>query len=128
MCRCGAWWRRHVVYHKNRPVAETKQALVSMQQEPCGVMVCTDAAARGLDIQGVTHVVQADFAPNAIDFIHRIGRTGRAHRSGKVTSLYRCAAGLGALLARGWCGARGGALALRVACCAVDAGSATLCW
>lgn len=52
-------------------------------------MVCTDAAARGLDIQDVTHVVQADFAPNAIDFIHRIGRTARAGRSGKVTSLYR---------------------------------------
>ena len=51
--------------------------------------MCTDAAARGLDIQGVTHVVQADFAPNAVDFIHRIGRTGRADRSGKVTSLYR---------------------------------------
>ena len=52
-------------------------------------MVCTDAAARGLDIQGITHVIQADFAPNAVDFIHRIGRTGRADRSGKVTSLYR---------------------------------------
>jgi superfamily II DNA/RNA helicase len=52
-------------------------------------MVCTDAAARGLDIQDITHVIQADFAPNAIDFIHRIGRTGRAGRKGKVTSLYR---------------------------------------
>ena len=53
------------------------------------VMVCTDSAARGLDIQDVTHVIQADFAPNAVDFIHRIGRTGRADRPGKVTSLYR---------------------------------------
>ena len=34
-------------------------------------------------------ITQADFAPNAIDFIHRIGRTGRADRAGRVTSLYR---------------------------------------
>ena len=36
------------------------------------VLVCTDAAARGLDIPGVTHVVQAEFAPSAVDFIHRV--------------------------------------------------------
>ena len=35
------------------------------------VMVCTDSAARGLDIQDVTHVIQADFAPNAVDFIKK---------------------------------------------------------
>ena len=52
-------------------------------------MVCTDAAARGLDIQGIAHVIQVNFAPNAVDFIHRIGRTGQEDRSGKVTSLYR---------------------------------------
>ena len=63
--------------------------LCSQSPQAGRVMVCTDAAARGLDIQGVSHVIQADFAPNAVDFIHRIGRTGRADRSGKVTSLYR---------------------------------------
>jgi superfamily II DNA/RNA helicase len=51
------------------------------------VLVSTDAAARGIDLPGVTHVVQADFALNAVDFIHRIGRTARADRGGKVTSL-----------------------------------------
>ena len=35
------------------------------------VLVCTDSAARGIDIPGVTHVVQADFAATAIDFLHR---------------------------------------------------------
>jgi superfamily II DNA/RNA helicase len=35
------------------------------------VLVATDAAARGLDLPGVRHVVQADFAPSAIDFLHR---------------------------------------------------------
>ncbi len=90
----------HVVFHKDRPLAERTAALEYMSSaassgaEPSDeatprVMVCTDAAARGLDIQDVSHVVQADFAPNAIDFIHRIGRTGRAGRPGKVTSLFR---------------------------------------
>jgi ERCC4-related helicase len=36
------------------------------------VMVCTDAAARGIDIPDVTHVVQADFAASAVDFLHRV--------------------------------------------------------
>jgi superfamily II DNA/RNA helicase len=39
------------------------------------VLVCTDAAARGLDIPLVDHVVQAEFAAGAVDFLHRVGRT-----------------------------------------------------
>lgn len=35
-------------------------------------MVCTDAAARGLDVQGITHVVQVGFAQSAVDFLHRV--------------------------------------------------------
>lgn len=69
-------------------MAERSTAL-EMLRSGHGVMVCTDAAARGIDIQDVTHVIQADFAPNAIDFIHRIGRTGRMDKAGHVTSLYR---------------------------------------
>eukprot|EP00798_Chlamydomonas_sp_ICE-L_P007804 gene7804-1001_t len=82
----------HGVYHKSRPLADINAALGMMRQPADGkprVLVCTDAAARGLDLPGVTHVIQADFAPNAIDFLHRIGRTGRADSSGKVTSHYR---------------------------------------
>ena len=83
----------HFVFHKNRPMPERSAALDAMSSPSTSdgnrVMVCTDAASRGLDIADVTHVVQADFAPNAVDFIHRIGRTGRAGRAGRVTSLYR---------------------------------------
>lgn len=70
------------------PQVKREEALDSMHQG-AGVMVCTDAAARGIDIQDISHVIQADFAPNAIDFLHRIGRTGRAGKAGRVTSLYR---------------------------------------
>ncbi|EFJ41914.1 hypothetical protein VOLCADRAFT_98000 [Volvox carteri f. nagariensis] len=79
----------HVVYHKSRPKPEQSAALQALRQQDGTVMVCTDAAARGLDVQGITHVVQADFAPNTIDFLHRIGRTARAGNSGRATSLYR---------------------------------------
>jgi len=40
-------------------------------------MVCTNMAARGLDTMHVDHVIQFDFAKNAVDYIHRVGRTGR---------------------------------------------------
>ena len=80
---------RNVVYHSGIPAQDRALALQVMQQQPLAVMVCTDMAARGLDLASLTHVVQLDFASNAIDFIHRIGRTGRAGGPGKVTSLYR---------------------------------------
>ncbi|KXZ56712.1 hypothetical protein GPECTOR_1g641 [Gonium pectorale] len=80
---------QHVVYHKSRTMAEQAEALETLRTQQGAVMVCTDAAARGLDVQGIAHVVQADFAANAIDFIHRIGRTARAGQGGRVTSLYR---------------------------------------
>mgnify|MGYP001319910829 FL=1 len=52
------------------------------------VLVCTDTAARGLDLKHVDRVLHADFASNAIDFVHRSGRTGRAGESGLVTCFY----------------------------------------
>ncbi|KAL4542425.1 hypothetical protein Ndes2526B_g09385 [Nannochloris sp. 'desiccata'] len=85
-----------VVYHSGVPAAERATALKRMSQEQGLILVCTDAAARGLDIENVTHVVQADFAGSAIDYLHRVGRTARAgknrdrhfslcHRSGSVS-------------------------------------------
>ena len=49
-------------------------------------MVATDIAARGIDVEGITHVINFDFPPNTEDYIHRIGRTGRANSQGEAIS------------------------------------------
>ncbi|GAB2248300.1 hypothetical protein Droror1_Dr00008182 [Drosera rotundifolia] len=74
-------------YHRNSSLEEGTNRLGEFQ-ETGGVLVCTDAAARGLDIPNVSHVIQAEFATSAVDFIHRVGRTARAGQPGLVTSLY----------------------------------------
>jgi superfamily II DNA/RNA helicase len=54
------------------------------------VMVCSNLAARGLDTMNVDHVIQYEFAKNATDYLHRIGRTGRmGQRGGLVTNFIR---------------------------------------
>ena len=54
----------------------------------CNVLVCTNLASRGVDLDNVTHVVMYDFPHTLADYIHRAGRTGRAGRLGNVTALY----------------------------------------
>jgi ATP-dependent RNA helicase DeaD len=51
------------------------------------ILVCTNVAARGLDIKGVTHVYNYDSSPDSEDYIHRIGRTARAGEKGEAISL-----------------------------------------
>jgi len=51
------------------------------------VLVCTDVAARGLDIKGVSHVYNYDIPPTSEDYIHRIGRTARAGKEGRAINL-----------------------------------------
>ncbi|XP_057457411.1 DEAD-box ATP-dependent RNA helicase 22 isoform X2 [Lotus japonicus] len=76
-----------LLYHKNCTLEERAQTLVDFHEKG-GVLVCTDAAARGVDIPNVLHVIQADFATSAVDFLHRVGRTARAGQFGLVTSMY----------------------------------------
>ena len=56
------------------------------ESEP-NFLVCTDLAARGLDIPQVDHVVMFDFPLNAMDYLHRSGRTARGEGRGKVSAL-----------------------------------------
>ncbi|XP_057774668.1 LOW QUALITY PROTEIN: DEAD-box ATP-dependent RNA helicase 22 [Salvia miltiorrhiza] len=78
---------RCVRYHRDISLEERTENLVDFQQNG-GVFVCTDAAARGLDVPNVSHVIQAEFASSAVDFLHRVGRTARAGQPGLVTSLF----------------------------------------
>lgn len=61
-----------VQFHRNVPVVQRNEALRVMREEQGVIMVATDAAARGLDVPNITHVVQAGFATNAVDFLHRV--------------------------------------------------------
>ena len=63
------------------------RVLEEFHKKGLGVLVCTDVAARGLDIKGVTHVYNYDVPEDSKDYIHRIGRTARAGKDGKAITI-----------------------------------------
>jgi len=78
---------RAAIIHGERSQAERSAALRSFKQGRCRVLVATDVAARGLDIPGVSHVINFDLPEDAESYIHRIGRTARMGREGEAVSL-----------------------------------------
>ena len=72
--------------HGDMNQRERTRTLTGMRAGHIRVLVATDVAARGLDVQGITHVINYDLPRQAEDYIHRIGRTGRAGRSGIAIS------------------------------------------
>jgi len=77
---------------------ERDRTLRSFAAGACRVLVCTDLAARGLDISGVGHVVQFEFATNVVGHLHRLGRTARAGSSGRATHFFEPGADLPGLV------------------------------
>jgi ATP-dependent RNA helicase RhlE len=75
------------VLHSNRTQREREQALQGFREGKFEVLVATDIAARGLDIADVSHVINYDVPHHPEDYIHRIGRTGRAEASGDAFTL-----------------------------------------
>jgi len=75
------------VMHSDRNQRERIEALEGFKSGKYEVLVATDIAARGLDIAGVSHVINYDVPENAEDYVHRIGRTGRAHHTGDAFTL-----------------------------------------
>lgn len=75
------------VLHSNRTQREREEALKGFRNGRFEVLVATDIAARGLDIADVTHVVNYDVPTHPEDYIHRIGRTGRAEATGDAFTL-----------------------------------------
>ncbi len=75
------------VIHADRNQRERIEALEGFKSGKYEVLVATDIAARGLDIAGVSHVINYDVPENPEDYVHRIGRTGRAQNSGDAFTL-----------------------------------------
>lgn len=73
--------------HGNKTQSARTRALASFKKGEVRVLVATDVASRGLDIDGLPHVVNFELPNVAQDYIHRIGRTGRAGASGEAISL-----------------------------------------
>ncbi|WOL08053.1 DEAD-box ATP-dependent RNA helicase 37-like [Canna indica] len=74
--------------HGDRTQQEREQALRSFKSGATPILVATDVAARGLDIPHVAHVVNFDLPNDIDDYVHRIGRTGRAGKSGLATAFF----------------------------------------
>ena len=73
--------------HGNKSQGARTRALKRFKNQELRVLVATDIAARGLDIESLPHVVNYDLPHVAEDYVHRIGRTGRAGASGAAVSL-----------------------------------------
>lgn len=72
--------------HGGRSQAQRKRALDEFRSEKIRVLVATDIAARGIDVDHVAHVINYDLPRASEDYVHRIGRTGRAGREGQALS------------------------------------------
>ncbi len=72
--------------HSNRSQNQRLRALKEFKAGTVRVLVATDIAARGIDVDGISHVVNYDFPMHCEDYVHRIGRTGRAQAVGDAIS------------------------------------------
>ncbi len=72
--------------HSNRSQNQRLRALRDFKSGAVRVLVATDIAARGIDVDGISHVVNYDFPMHSEDYVHRIGRTGRAKAVGDAIS------------------------------------------
>ena len=74
--------------HGDMPQNQRTETMQTFKSENINILVCSDVAARGLDIDDISHVINFDVPLHPEDYVHRIGRTGRAGKSGKAFTLY----------------------------------------
>ncbi|XP_015778281.1 PREDICTED: probable ATP-dependent RNA helicase DDX4, partial [Acropora digitifera] len=74
--------------HGDRLQQQREEALEDFRRGRCPVLIATNVAARGLDIDNVKHVVNYDLPSEIDEFVHRVGRTGRIGHQGKATSFF----------------------------------------
>jgi ATP-dependent RNA helicase RhlE len=72
------------VIHGNRSQSQRVAALEAFRRGNSRVLVATDIAARGIDVEGISHVINFDMPMQVEDYVHRIGRTGRAEADGQA--------------------------------------------
>ena len=89
--RIVRWLKEHnypcVAMHSNLPQKKRTSALEQFKRGEIKILVATDIASRGLDIANVTHVINYDVPEHPEDYVHRIGRTGRARQEGDAATL-----------------------------------------
>ncbi|PNF22363.1 hypothetical protein B7P43_G17503 [Cryptotermes secundus] len=76
------------VIHADRTQLQRDNVVRSFRGGQIWVLICTELMGRGIDFKGVSLVINYDFPPSAISYIHRIGRTGRAGRPGKAVTFF----------------------------------------
>ena len=85
--RLAAFGLKAAALHADRTQAQRSQAVEGFRSGRYRVLVATDVAARGLDIDGITHVVNYEVPSNRETYVHRVGRTGRADATGTALTL-----------------------------------------
>jgi ATP-dependent RNA helicase RhlE len=74
--------------HGNRSQSQRSAALADFQRGRTRLLVATDVAARGIHVDDISHVINYDLPEAAEDFVHRVGRTGRAGAEGKASTFF----------------------------------------
>ncbi|KAH1014464.1 hypothetical protein HUJ05_012325 [Dendroctonus ponderosae] len=74
--------------HGNRDQSDREQAVQDIGDGTVRILIATDVASRGLDIDDITHVLNYDFPKNIEEYVHRVGRTGRAGKTGESISYF----------------------------------------
>ncbi len=89
--RIARWLKEHnhnvKAMHSDLPQKARQHALEQFKAGKIPILIATDIASRGLDIAGVSHVINYDVPQHAEDYVHRIGRTGRAMTEGEAITL-----------------------------------------
>lgn len=74
--------------HGDRDQADREQALADLKSGQVKLIIATDVASRGLDIDDITYILNYDFPGNVEEYVHRVGRTGRAGKTGKSITFF----------------------------------------
>merc|ERR1712096_574459 len=76
------------VIHSERSEQQRENTVRAFRSGGIWVLICTELMGRGIDFKGVNLVINYDFPPSAVSYIHRIGRTGRAGREGRAVTFF----------------------------------------